>query len=213
MINLLRFLIWRYRERYYKRKHILRVVTTSTGVKLYNPVPFRLPNHNQNDRPKVTINPNDLFIGPDFLKDKYTLLDSCIAESPHRTFIEGILNGQDMLHSEYMNRLVEGKLDGRPITLRPRTLLIYKKKCEERYAMIKRGDYEPVQVYNIGGKYYIKDGKHRAALCAILDVPVKCEVIAASFSGGITFHIYKMIEDNPEYTKNSNFFKCNKVLM
>lgn len=185
---------------------------TSTGVKLYNPIPFRRPNSIKNDWAIISIDPQDLFIGPDFLKDSYTLFNTCIVDSPHRSFIQGLLDGNIMLYSEYMNRLVDGILDERPIT-RPKRLAGYMVKCEEQYAKINKGDYDPVQIYRAGGLYYIRDGKHRAAMCAILNVPVKCVELTEAFAGGITFHMYKMIENHPEYSKNAAFFKNNLNLI
>jgi hypothetical protein len=186
---------------------------TSTGVKLYNPVPFRRPNSIKNDWAIISINPQDLFIGPDFLMDSYTLFNTSIVDSPYCSFIQGLLDGKNMLYSEYMNRLVDGKLDERPITMRPRSLAGYMVKCEERYAMVSNGDYDPVQVYRAGGHYYIRDGKHRAAMCSILNVPVKCVELTEAFAGGISFHMYKMIENLPEYSKNATFFKNNLKLI
>ena len=213
MRNIKGFLIWKCKERYYHKKHILRAVMTSTGVKLYNRVPFHRPNSDKIDETIISINPQDLFIGPDFLKDSYTLLNTSIADSPHRSFIQGLLDGENMLYSEYMNRLVDGKLDERPITIRPRSLAGYIAKCEERYAMVKKGDYNPVHIYRADGHYYIRDGKHRAAMCSILNVPVKCVELTEALAGGISFHMYKMIENRPEYSKNATFFKNNLKLI
>lgn len=211
MIEKLRFYIWRIKEQYYRSHHILRVVETSTGIKVYNPVPFRSPFKLEKSDSIFSVPPEELHLGPDFLQDKFTLLGVSIQDSPHSVFIKGLLEGKDMKYSDYMNRLVDGRLDGRSITMRPRSMTYYETKCKERLSEIKAGVYEPVQIYNLGGQYYIRDGKHRAAMCSILGIPVRCVLVNATFTGGLTYHIINMIKGKASYEKNMSFFRTNGI--
>ena len=117
----------------------------------------------------------DLLIGFDGLKDKYTLLGKPITDSPHMQFVELLKNNQKILDSEYMHRLQSGTLD-----LRQRKK-ISASKMKEFYtyfyrnsADIDNGSNKPIRVVCIGEKLYIADGKHRAAMCGLENKAVKC---------------------------------------
>jgi|LSQX01.1.fsa_nt_gb hypothetical protein len=56
--------------------------------------------------------------------------------------------------------------------------------------------YEPIVVYELDGKTYIFDGKHRAALCALLGKPVRClKIDLKDLSEDFLVRVYgKMLE-------------------
>jgi hypothetical protein len=75
--------------------------------------------------------------------------------------------------------------------------------------MIENNSYEPVTVYYLKGKYYIADGKHRAALAALLRGYVKCEVISNDYlCDSYTLWILKRMKKQENlYGKNISFLE------
>lgn len=150
-------------------------------------------------------NPNELYLGFDALKDAYTLVDVCIDNSPHFFLMEALNNHLSIKNTEYCQRYKAGTLDSRArVSLSHREL----QRMEEKFALRKQeileGRYAPVQVYRRNGKYYIADGKHRAALCTLFECPIKCVEISADFlKDSFRKWIYrKMYKKQKEYTRN-----------
>ena len=156
----------------------------------------------------VKLKPSQLFLGPDFLKDKYSLLGHSITESPHVGFFEALMNGKSIAETDYIRRFLDGTLDWRSASVMPKDKLIFKKKFEQSLSEIKTGNYSPAVVYLQGGKYYIYDGKHRAALCAMLGKEVRCVVVGSEIvHANVWNYMYEMINGNEEYRRHTDFHK------
>lgn len=124
----------------------------------------------------------ELFLGFDGLRDEYTLLDVEITKSPHFELMKAIDNGTRIEDTDYYYRAQKGILDSREcLRMSNDYIAMMEKKFKERVEEIKTGSYEPIQVYCVNNRYYIADGKHRAALCAYIGKTVRCRVISDDF--------------------------------
>ena len=63
-------------------------------------------------------------------------------------------------------------------------------------------------VYNLNEKYYIYDGKHRAAMCAYNQMTVPCIVIDIEYMfSGIWDEMFKKILNKKDYKRHTEFYK------
>lgn len=157
----------------------------------------------------ISISPSNLYLSTDYLKDKYTLLDCCILDSPHYSFIEAINSGGDIKKTDYYRRYITGCLDGRH-ALRARDLSYFSHKNKEAKRAIEEESYQPVVVYFWKNRYYLCDGKHRAALCAYMKKDVKCIVIPpiSDFChAAINKEIYRIMSCDKQYSKHISFIE------
>lgn len=160
------------------------------------------------------IKPEELFLGFDGLRDEYTLVGENIINSPHFGFIKCIDEGKNVIETDYVRRYKKGCLDGRPaIKVNRKSLKRFKAIFEKRKEEISNNSYDPVRVYYFDNRYYISDGKHRAAFCAYLNKKVKCEIINSDYlNDGYKLWIYrKMLRSRGNYSKNINIFE-NSVI-
>ena len=147
-----------------------------------------------------------LFLGPDYLKDKYSLLNRPIAQSPHFDFVKAIKENGDLSSTDYIQRFVSGKLDWRRGSTMPRDFNYFEKMYFQSLGEIQSGDYNPVIIYSLGGKYYIYDGKHRAALCSLLGVPVKCMVVGNELANAdLWYYMFSIIKGNSDYSRHTEY--------
>ena len=120
----------------------------------------------------------ELFLGVDGLKDAYTHCGKTISESPHAELITRIIKGNTLGKSEYVRLERIGALDGRDTFWRP--VSYHEKITRSRIEEARNPsatEEKPISVYEVGGKYYIADGKHRAALYSLLGrATVNCRV-------------------------------------
>lgn len=173
--------------------HIIKVFETGKGLKNINM-------RSVSDIGKVNasvdleLDCDELLLGPDFLKDDYTLLGCPVSKSPHRFFMEALLKKADLYETEYVKRTINGTIDWRR-PQRIKDLSYWKNRFERVCPTVKDDAYTPVVVYYRNGNYYIYDGKHRAALCAALGRKVKCALIpdncVTGFYGRYFFEIMK----------------------
>lgn len=197
-MNRLEFYFWRVQEEFCKKFNVFRVKKTKYGLKTINVKLVR-------QEPKVIsdntfeIVPSELFLGIDYLNDYYSLLDMSILESPHIDFIRAILNGEDLSKTQYIERCQQGTLDGRRGRPTIYDFSLFKERCLARTKQLE--DMQPVLVYKVGSKLYIYDGKHRAALCALKGVNVKCLLVDYRFKDNALF---KVMKNESNYTKHLN---------
>ncbi len=148
------------------------VYYNGSGIKAINPVYKQI---SYKSKTVFILKKEELFLDPDYLIDEYTLLGQPIHLSPHYKLMCSIRNGENILDTEYAKRFVSGRLDGRvPGYLGSEYVDLMKNMYQKRYEEILSREYKPVCVYKHLGKYYIYDGKHRAAMCAMLDCPIRC---------------------------------------
>ena len=150
----------------------------------------------------------DLFIGFDGLKDSSTLLDVAITRSPHFEVINLLHEGKDVRSSEYVRRSINGTLDFRSA----------RRSTPARIECLKRGflttldkvvsrDCDPIRVFDLQGKLYIVDGKHRASICSILGIEPQCvDVSLGVHDSFYTWVIRKMKKNERQYEKHLYWF-------
>lgn len=154
--------------------------------------------------------PEELFMGFDALKDKYSLVGVCVTESPHRTLMEALDGGEDIRKTEYCIRQKKGTLDSRSsAAVKKSTVKGFKDKFCRRREEVLADSYAPVQVYRLGEKYFIADGKHRAAMCAHLGKKVKCVEISSDFLlDSFRMWMYGKMKKKPkDYSRNISMFE------
>ena len=166
--------------------HASRIVETPVGIKIISGIKVQIPCKKNSGEIK-TLSSEELFLGPDLLKNKYTLLGCNIKESPHYSLMKDLLNNQDIENSAYIKRRELGTIDARIGTRQKLPLNIYKERFAKRYQEIINQTYSPVLVYKVGKKYFIYDGKHRAALCTALNMPIRCKDISVEYSPSQSF--------------------------
>lgn len=197
-MNRLVFYCWRIEEEICKKMQAFRIKRTKYGLKTINTALVRQMPKVISEEP-VLLSPSDLFLGIDYLNDDYTLLDTSIEESPHIQFIRAILNDEDLSKTDYIKRCEKGSLDGRRGKLCVKNFSLFKNRCQSRIKQLD--DMQPVLVYQVNNRYYIYDGKHRAALCALKGVKVKCILVDYRFSDNA---LYKVMNKENNFNKHLN---------
>ena len=212
-VNVVKYGIWRLLEIICSKFNIYIFIKTRTGLKYINV--NRLYGDKTVDytnREIITITPNMLFLSTDYLKDEYTLLDCCVLDSPHYGLIEAVNNGKDITKTDYYRRFINGSLDGRHCYWK-RSASYFHEKNEKAKQAIENGEYEPVVIYKWNDRYYICDGKHRAALCAFLNKDVRC-IQVPSISGfkhaAINKEIYRIMAEDNRYSKHIKYLNDGK---
>lgn len=176
------YLCWLFRRvlnKLTKKLGVSLLYHTSKGVKYINPLMRSMKL--QSSAP-FEVEPDQLFIGFDALKDSYTLVGVDLQHSPHYGLMEALENGKDPAETDYCKRYKNGTLDARsPVPLNKAVMTNFATTFPKRKKEILNGVCEPVQVYRIGEKLYLADGKHRAALCALMRKPVPCVEISPDY--------------------------------
>lgn len=207
MLALLRFYYGRFLVKLTRKLHMFVVIYKKVGLKNLN---FNLLVDTPSSIETKNISPDELYLGPDYLIDEFTLLNCPITKSPHFELIKTISCNGDIKQTDYFQRYVNGTLDWRDVQS-PLTD-IYKcfiNKFNETQKSILEGTYTPVKVYLIDKRYYIYDGKHRAAFCAFKSHPtIKCEVIELPNAfGSIGRYMFNCIITKIQFSKHTSFYK------
>ena len=159
-----------------------------------------------NNDSKLALSPKELYLGPDFLKDEYTLINKQLIDSPHYGLMLAIREKKDIRNTEYIRRFNLGELDWRHSRPMPKNFEFYYKKYEDSMKAIIEGSYRPIIVYFQDNRYYIYDGKHRAALCALLGVTINCIVVGNEIANSDLWHyMFCMINNHNDYSKHITF--------
>lgn len=116
------------------------------------------------------LNAEQLFLGIDGLKDSFSHLFTPVVESPHFSLMKILDQGEDTSESTYYTLQANGRLDMR----RGNKKTISAVTFESKKKLVKENRYEPVIVYYHLDRFFIADGKHRAALCASMGQQVRC---------------------------------------
>ena len=179
------------------------------GVKAIN----QLANSNNYVTGKViSIPANQLYLGIDFLTDRNTLLDTCIIDSPHFGLMRTFEANGNVENTDYIRRFEQGRLDSRSSKIISKKLISkMSDKFHHMRGQILTASYFPVQVYQIGKRYYIADGKHRAALAALLANEVLCQEIGPGFIfDSFRLWQYHLIENDNQYSKTVQLYNRAK---
>ena len=190
-----------------KKIFFTKLYESKVGIKYVLPIcdPF----FNSSSDP-FFLKPEELFFDFDALKDEYTLCGVSVVDSPHLGLMKCIEENGDLYNTEYIKRFERGTIDIRiPHHVTSTQLLNFKNKFAVRKKEVESSSYPPVSVYKVGDRYYIADGKHRAAMCALLNLPVKCVLtecgyIEDSFNNWL---LQKMKKRPESYQRNISFFE------
>lgn len=183
------------------------IYQSKTGLKEINPVFHK---RDDSGAAECALSPNELYLGIDFLKDHYSLIDVPITESPHLGLMKELSEGGDGRACEYVRRMLGGSLDERYEIVAFYLDRNYFRNCfEKRMREIESDNGECVVAYKHNDRYYIHDGKHRAALCALLGVDVKCKIIdfSAVCADFNSKKIAKLMKRG-QYTKHQSIFSA-----
>lgn len=209
MLNNIKYYILRFLEKVCKYFNILIVIPTKVGVKTLNAASFRSDQGQEESGECYYSKGFDLFLGPDFLKDEYTLLDCPLSESPHLGFVKCLSYGKSPKSTDYIKRFYAGTLDGRVGHRTISNFSVFVEKNKSHREEILAGKVAPVKVYEWKGRKYIQDGKHRAALCVLLNKEIPYELIDGKLLfGGVTACMMRVAaEKKHEYSKHILFFE------
>lgn len=127
--------------------------------------------------PVEELDSNQLFLFFDGLEDEHTMLDLPIKQSPHFGFMKSLENHEAISTCEYIHKAESGKLDMRPPTFYPASM--YQARFERLALELKENTVNPILVYLQEGKYYILDGKHRAAYLALHQKKIPARIITS----------------------------------
>jgi len=171
---------------------------TAYGIKAYSKPPFTITN--QGNVRTTEINPSEVLLSFDGLKDAYTHVGMSIAESPHVELIKAIMAGEDITQTRYFKEEINGCLDGRYEHKYSHSLV------ERLIAASKEEKKEKPIIYRIESSYYVLDGKHRLATAIVKGLSsIQCIEIQST---EISEHVYtkmilkKMLDKPNEYKKN-----------
>lgn len=145
----------------------------------------------------------------DGLNDQYTLLNTCILNSPHFDLVKHLEDNGDLRSCLYIEKVQKGILDFRASKkINSNYLINLKSKFEQKKTDILNNRYDPVKTIKIFDKYYIADGKHTAATCALLNVPVKCTDYSMFVLDSFFWWIYrKMLKNKKIYRIHIDYFE------
>ena len=208
-MNSFKYHIWRFFEKICKYFNVLKIFTTQVGLKTMNAASFRSNKYIEKNGNVFMANECELFLGPDFLKDKYTLLDCSLKNSPHYGFVECLCQKGDPEQTDYIRRYYTGTLDGRIGHSKIRDYSDYFGKNVQRQEEIMTGNIDPIMIYDWKGRKYIQDGKHRAALCAFLGKDIPYILIDENtLFGGITECKLRIAKKkSKDFDKHIQFFE------
>jgi hypothetical protein len=178
------------------------------GIKAYNK-PLFVNDDTGSD--VVYLPAESLFLSYDGLKDPYTLVNKCILDSPHIQLMKLIENGEDIYHSDYVEREQFGYLDGRfEIKVNKAMLDFHIQQFQKTKALVLEETYDPPAVYCMRNKYYLIDGKHRAAVCGMFEKQIKCKVVPTTVVSEYTYTrqlLTKMRGIGSAYSQNIEHIK------
>lgn len=195
--------------------NLIMLYESKVGIKYTAPMSIASPFQNLNKR-TIGIKPDKIFIGFDALKDQYTLLNKCIIDSPHLELVKLLCEKKEINQCEYIKRLKNGIIDIRiPMKYNKAEL---NQRFKKRLDTVANQNYEPIIVYKLEDKYYIVDGKHRAALCVLLGhEEINCVEIPSSSIGADRFMwwLYAKMRKNKkeQYKVHDKFFNQLKISM
>lgn len=144
---------------------------------------------------------------PDFLKDKYTLIDTSVSEWPHYDLIRRLDTNLPLDDCEYIKRCQNGTLDFRKkfSISKDRLRKVYQKKI----TAMANGEVFSVKVCLIDNdSYIVADGKHSLAMAVYFDYPnINCELIQNIVFDTNFRWIFGKIRNDKDFTKHNDFFR------
>ncbi len=205
-MNTISYLLYRIQEKIFVKLHLFRAFKTSCGLKHFNMnLLVRIP-PSENDKYCV-LSPEELYLGIDYLTDENTLLDTPLSKSPHYDLVCKMNNNEDISECEYIKRWRKGTLDWRYGFRKPKNYNFFVNKFNDSKKNIIEGKNKPSLVYKVGEKYYIFDGKHRAAMCLLNNIDVPCYIIdRTTMFSNVWLFLLEMIKHDKNYSKHKKIF-------
>ena len=195
---------WKIISRLWSDCHLFCFYKGKYGIKNINLNQLVFPG--QTVLKEVEISPDRLYMGPDYLKDEFTLLGTSLVNSPHFELMSLLYNGKDFADSEYINRYYHGYLDWRR-GIKDIDPIRFKNKNKSIVESVLSDNYDPVKIYQVGDSFYVFDGKHRAALCAVLGKSVKCVVVSSDIAcAGVWNRLFAYVKGKITYSKHTKFY-------
>lgn len=184
--------------------------STHVGLKCVNPPPYSERLAGLAGSEVFELAADKLHLSLDALKDDCTLLGVPITESPHLALMRLFNVNADAESSDYVRRLRAGTLDFRPARrVKPKHLAERREKFLAARVQLESGRQEPVIVIRLAGAHFIADGKHRAAVGALLGQPVRCVEATAAAQYSLFWWIRRKMEKTPApYQKHLRWFEA-----
>lgn len=191
-----------------RRLDISALYRTETGIKCHNQLLASAHFKHFETGPVFSLPPSELRIGFDGLKDPLSLLGVALPDSPHYQLAALLEAGADISRSEYVQRVARGTLDFRPAKKITGTRLEnFRRHHATATAAIRAGQHPPVAVITGAGRHYVADGKHRAALCALLQAPVRCVDVSPLVHDSFFRWVHRKMRRQPaQYEKHLGWF-------
>ncbi len=192
-----------------KRLDVSVLYESKAGIKCLNNISVGSMHEYLSSGGPQPLSAENLYMCMDRLKDPYTLLYTNILDSPHFELMRILRDGGDVMRSAYIQRLTRGTLDPRPpISVDRHYIRALRNTFEDKINSVRAGTYAPVQIVRVAGQYFIGDGRHRAALCALEKVSPKCIDISPVVYDTFNWWCYrKMLKDRDSYKKHMCFFE------
>lgn len=192
-----------------KRLDVSVLYESKAGIKCLNNISVNNMHRCLSSKGPQSLPAESLYMCMDRLKDPYTLLYANILDSPHFELMQILRDGGDVMRSAYIQRLIRGTLDPRsPIRVDHRYIQSLRNTFEKKINAIRDGTYKPVEVIVVSGQYFIGDGRHTAALCALENISPKCIDISPVVYDTFNWWCYrKMLKNRDSYKKHMRFFE------
>lgn len=204
MLTDIRCIFWKFLNKVARWLNLFWVFDSSVGIKQLNM--SRLVNPGKWAGRNCEMDSSQLLLGPDFLKDKYTLLGTSLADSPHYALVKTIAEGGCIEDTDYFHRFRSATLDWRLWQFSRCNSSKFVKSFEKSKSDILDDKYAPVIIYKVGDKKYVFDGKHRAAMCLLYGHQVKCIEVDNSVAYRGVFHfLFEMTIKGGKYLKHQHF--------
>ena len=204
MLTDIRCIFWKSLNRIARWLNLFWAFNCSVGIKQLNM--SRLANPGRWTGRNCEMDSAQLLLGPDFLKDRYTLLGTSLADSPHYALVKTIAEGGCIEDTDYFHRFRSATLDWRLWQFSRCNSSRFVKSFEKSKSDILNDKYAPVIIYKVGKKNYVFDGKHRAAMCLLYGRQVKCIEVDNSVAYRGVFHfLFEMTVKGGKYLKHQHF--------
>lgn len=193
-----------------QRLDVALLYPTSTGIKCVNRPPYSERLSQLAGTEIIELTPGELRLGFDALKDEFTLMGVALTASPHVELMKLFAANASAEASDYVRRLRAGSLDLRAARrVTARHLLERREKFLQARARMESGPVEPVKIIRLAGANYIADGKHRAAVSALLGRPVRCVEATPAVYDSFNWWVWRKMEKTPErYQKHLRWFEA-----
>ncbi len=159
---------------------------------------------------KKQLSSDELFLFVDGLVDSETLVGENMKNSPHFELMSTIDSQKSLDNCEYIIRAQEGRLDMRAGTFYDAKFYL------EKFQALKN-DFElnkvtPLLVFPLDDKYFILDGKHRAAYFALKEKPIEAYIVMSVKNQPFLNNVLKKMHSNNSVNFSKNISLLEKAL-